>query len=161
MSKMRVSKCILASVGLFVVTLVLASLSYAQAIGPFPPERMNYAGIPYISGGVGLEERNLMTAMAHGYDLKLSFATSPSGKYLSNVGVEIRTTTGEKVFQAVSEGPWMFTRLPAGTYRVSATAEDITIEREIHVTGSGLTQANLFWHESKFCLLNADRLCGG
>jgi hypothetical protein len=115
MSKLRVSNCSLASVGVFVVTLLLASLSYAQAFGPFPPERVSYAGIPYISGGVGLEERNLVTAMAHGYDLKLSFATSASGKYLGNVGVEIRTTTGETVFQAVSEGPWMFTGLPAGT----------------------------------------------
>jgi hypothetical protein len=161
MSMIRLSKSLLATAWLFVATLVLASSSYAQATGPMPPDRMYYAGIPYVSGGVGLEERNVMNTVADGYNLKLSFATSPSGKYLSNVEVVIRNTRGDKVFEATSEGPWMFTRLPAGTYSVSATAENRTVEHQLHVTGMGLAQGNFFWHESKVCLLNGDKICGG
>jgi hypothetical protein len=155
------SKTIVATVGLFVFALMFASLSAAQTATPFPPKQGNYEGIPYITGGVGLGERELMNRMAHDYNLKLSFATSPSGKYLSDVQVAIRDARGEKVFDVVSEGPWLFTTLPPGRYTVTATAEDKTMQYDVHVTGKALAQANMFWKESKICLLNGDRICGG
>ena len=102
-----------------------------------------------------------MNGMAHDYNLKLSFATAPSGKYLSDVQIVITRAGGERVFEAVSEGPWLFTRLPAGHYSVTAAAEGKTLHQEVHVMGRGLAQANIFWKESKVCLLNGDRICGG
>jgi hypothetical protein len=49
----------------------------------------------------------------------------------------------------VTEGPWLFNRLPVGKYSVTATAEGKTLHYEVHVTGKVLAQANIFWKESK------------
>ena len=155
------NRTVIATVGLLVIGLVIGSLSFAQMSTPFPPEQRSYEGIPYITGGVGLGERELMDRMAGDYNLKLSFATSPTGKYLSDVQVVITGGGGETVFQAATEGPWLFTRLPAGHYSVTATAEGKTLHQDVHVMGRGLAQANIFWKESKVCLLNGDRICGG
>ena len=155
------NRTVIAAVGLLVFGLVIGSLSFAQMGTPFPPKQGSFEGIPYITGGVGLGERELMNTMARDFNLKLSFATAPSGKYLSDVQVVISRADGGTVFEAVSEGPWLFTRLPAGHYSVTATAEGRTLHQEVHVMGTGLAQANIFWKESKVCLLNGDRICGG
>jgi hypothetical protein len=155
------NRTVIAAVGLLVFGLVFGSLSMAQMDTPFPPKHGSYEGIPYITGGVGLGERDLMNGMARDFNLKLSFATSPSGKYLSDVQIVITGAGGATVFEAVSEGPWLFTRLPAGHYSVTATAEGKTLHQDVRVMDSGLAQANIFWKESKVCLLNGDRICGG
>ena len=155
------NRTVIAAVGLLVFGLVIGSLSFAQMGTPFPPRLGTYEGIPYMTGGVGQGEREYMTGMAGDFNLKLSFATSPSGKYLSDVQIVITGAEGERAFEAVSEGPWLFTRLPAGHYSVTATAEGKTLQQDVQVLDRGLAQANIFWKESKVCLLNGDRICGG
>lgn len=77
----------------------------------------------YMTGGVGIEERNAMQAQgAKGYDLKLVFAITP-GNYLSAVGVKINDQAGKPVISAQSNGPWFYADLPKGTYTVIADYE--------------------------------------
>ncbi|HAA03738.1 MAG TPA: carboxypeptidase regulatory-like domain-containing protein [Syntrophobacteraceae bacterium] len=151
---------LIGTLGAFAVVLVFASLSFAQVMATFSPEQMAYGGVPYISGGVGLDERAQMSEVSHDYNLKLMFATSPSGEYLSNVAVVIRDTRGRKILEAVSEGPWLFTRLPSGKYSVTATAQGKTIQREVLVPGKALAEADFYWKESKLSFLDGGRNCG-
>jgi hypothetical protein len=59
-------------------------------------EKKDYQGIPYVSGGVGVDEREAFVAMGKDYSLKLMFAIK-SGEYLSDVKVEISDSIGKKL----------------------------------------------------------------
>lgn len=77
-------------------------------------------GTSFMSGGVGLEERQKMIAMAKGYDLKLAFADR-RGEYLSDVQVTINDADGKQVLNTTTAGPWLYAELPQGKYDVKAS----------------------------------------
>ncbi|AGA89206.1 hypothetical protein Thimo_0336 [Thioflavicoccus mobilis 8321] len=117
------------------------------------PEAMldhgDFQGTPWLSGGVGLDEREyILDHYADDFNLKLEFALA-GGSYLGDVEVLITTGSGDIVMQALSEGPWFLTRLPAGTYHVQATSGDRTLKQTVQVPASGLRTVTFgAWHES-------------
>ena len=84
--------------------------------------------IPYLSGGVGWEERVTISRMAKGYNLKLTFATS-AGAYLSNLMVGIRDRRGKLLLEMESNGPWFLAKLPKGRYRITTAFGD---QKKVH-----------------------------
>lgn len=103
-----------------------------------------YNNIPYLSGGVGEEEIDLLRQVDGAYNVKLIFAAT-EGNYLSDVHVLIEDTQGTKVLEAVSEGPWFYTRLSPGTYNVRAQAEGRTRQQRAQVTQQKRTQLQFYW----------------
>lgn len=114
-------KSLIAIGGLFAFVLGLVPLSFSSQLSPSPLEGKTSNGIPYLSGGVGLDERETLRAPGIEDNLKLTFALK-RGNYLSDVNVRITDAAGHKVLAVISQGPWFFTRLPAGQYTVTATA---------------------------------------
>ena len=80
-------------------------------------------GTSFMSGGVGLEERQKMIAMARGYDLKLAFADR-RGECLSDVKVTIDDQQGKQVLNTTTAGPWLYAELPQGKYDVKASFDN-------------------------------------
>lgn len=78
-------------------------------------------GLSFLSGGVGLRERELLKEMGKNYSLKMIFSNQ-RGEYLANVTVKIMDTTGKTLLVAVSNGPWFFADLPPGTYHLEASS---------------------------------------
>jgi hypothetical protein len=79
-------------------------------------------GIAFISGGVGLKEREILEEMGKGYSLKLMFSDK-KGEYLSDVIVKIDDENGKSILTTVSNGPWLFIDLPSGKYQLEASFE--------------------------------------
>src|SRR5215470_6670699 len=92
---------------------------------PIPPQVKMYQGIPYISGGVGTEEHDLLQAQSREYNVELTFAVK-AGNYLADIPLTIVDNQGRKVLEAVSEGPLFYTKLPPGAYTVIAQADGQT-----------------------------------
>lgn len=120
-------------------SLGLIPSAFAQSV-----EVKNYGGVSYLSGGVGLGEREELEAMGKSYDLKLVFAVQ-QGNFLSDVNVVIKASSGNVVLEAVSDGPWLYAQLPSGTYHVSATAMGKTITKVARVNAGGRTRLNFSW----------------
>jgi hypothetical protein len=78
------------------------------------------AGVPFMSGGFGVEERNQMRQAAKSYNLGLSFAGKSRG-YLTDVSVVINDDKGQQVLRAANTGPLFYVQLPPGKYIVKAT----------------------------------------
>ena len=93
--------------------LVARSISSGIDTGKSP------TGTPFMSGGVGREEREQMAKMAQDYDLKLEFADR-HGEYLSDVQVSVDDEHGKQILSTTTEGPWLFVDLPQGKYNVKA-----------------------------------------
>lgn len=75
-----------------------------------------------VSGGIGLGEREALSARQDQYSFWLTTAARQSGAYLSGVRVEVRDFhSGAAVLNCVLDGPWLFLALPDGQYEIVAT----------------------------------------
>ena len=114
------------------------------ADSPMPSQAKMYQGIPYISGGAGVEERDQLQTQSREYNVKLTFAIK-EGNYLSDIPVTIVDNQGRKVLEAVAEGPLFYTKLPPGTYKVIAQADGKTHEQTVQVNQQRLAQVQFSW----------------
>lgn len=86
-------------------------------------------GVRYVAGGVGSDERKMMEQLAAGYNVKFVFADT-YGEYVSDVAVRVDDLHGKTVARLVTNGPWLYLKLPSGGYRVRATHAAKTMEVE-------------------------------
>lgn len=128
----------LAAIVLGCVALVPVASAEGEAVV------LSAGGAPYVSGGVGDESIERLNAQAGQFNLKLVFALS-AGDYVSDVGVSIADAKGRIVLAGTSDGPWFYTRLPAGSYRVSATLAERTVKRQVSIGRSGLKTVDFRW----------------
>ena len=75
----------------------------------------------------------------------LSMIFSQSGHYLANVPVDIRDKFGHSVLHAVSDGPIMLFRLPAGEYCVIAQMNGKTLQADVRVNAAGDSRLSFDW----------------
>ena len=112
---------------MFVVVFLtpLIPVAYSDSSVYYPDFEQGTTGnnLPYMTGGVGLDERAAMTKMAWKYNLKLEFAR-PSGAYLAKINVRIQNSKGSRVVDMESDGPWFFAQLPPGDYEVTVSHLD-------------------------------------
>ena len=102
-------------------------------------------GITYVSGGNGMEERQALNDVAGDYNLKLVFAEKGSGAYVADVKLSIMNMKGQKILEAVSDGPWFFVKLAPGRYKISAEAEGQSQVQQAKIGGGRLTQLHFYW----------------
>jgi hypothetical protein len=126
------------------VVLVACFSSSSRAAAGARFEVQAERGISYISGGVGIDERDALRAMTRDYSLQLGFAQT-SGSYLSGVNVEIQDAAGHPILQSESKGPWFFADLPAGKYTVWATTMGDTQQKVTRVTENRQKTLYFYW----------------
>jgi len=98
----------------------------------------------FISGGIGLDERQEMYGTRDQYNLRLSFA-KVTGAYVSavEVSVEPLALRGTAI-HCPDAGPLLYLRLIPGKYRISAAFEGKTQVLTLNVGTSG-SERVLFW----------------
>lgn len=124
--------------------LVLAALSPRSLAARDHLEVHTTQGISYVSGGVGIGERDALRALTKDYSLQLGFAQT-SGSYLSGVDVEIQDAGGSTIVQDQSQGPWFFADLPTGKYAVRVTTMGNTQQKVIRVTDNRQKTLYFYW----------------
>jgi hypothetical protein len=142
-----VKKIVIAIGGLLALVFGLVPLSFSSQLSLSPLEENPLTGIPYLSGGVGLAERETLRAMGTEDKLKLIVALN-RGNSLSEVDVRVTDAAGHKILPVISQGPWFFTRLPAGQYTVMATEMRETLQQGVHLASEGQTHLHFTWNGS-------------
>lgn len=134
--------------GLSVLAWVLTKPIFADSSAENPPGIVKSAterGFPYMSGGIGIDEREVMQSWGGAYNLKLSFAET-SGTYLSDVKLLIEDEKGREMIRTTTNGPWFYVQLPPGTYTVKATFEDETKQiKNLHLAEGDRATRLLHW----------------
>jgi hypothetical protein len=140
----RIERCTVAAVMALGSLAVAGILTTAQAALPAVKQQ---GSVQYVSGGIGLDESEALKAAAKDYPLALTFAAQRDGKadYVANVAVHIQDAHGKQVLKAESEGPYMLVKLPAGSYKVSATFNGKTQDRDVTVQNRGTARAVFEW----------------
>ena len=98
----------------------------------------------FISGGIGLDERQEMYANRDRYNLRLTFANA-KGAYISGVDVSIEPLSAKgTAMHCPDAGPLLFLSLIPGKYRISAAFEDKTQVLTVNVS-PGASERVLYW----------------
>lgn len=106
------------------------------------------AQVPAVAGGVGLNARSMLSSEARPeHNVKMVFSLD-TGNYLADVSVKVTDANGRTVIDGVSDGPWLYAKLPPGNYTVRATYNDKTVTRRIGIGRSGQRVAYLRWPAS-------------
>jgi hypothetical protein len=116
----------------------------AIALFLFASAATHAAEVPYTSGGIGLESREEMREVAPNYNLHLVFSQA-DGAYVANVAVEVKTTEGASLLRAVAEGPWLYAKLPPGTYVVTAEQNGASITKRVSLASSKPATLHYTW----------------
>ena len=131
------------------VTALVAAILLAAPVAPVANAAgddvvRSAGGVAYVSGGVGTESIDRLSAMARDFNLKLVFALK-SGDYLSGVNVSIANAAGKTLVDTTAGGPWFLTKLPAGNYQIVATFDGTAQKRSIAVGGDKLRTVDFRW----------------
>ena len=105
------------------------------------------AGVPAVSGGVSVNARDAMRANEQNANIKLVFSLN-TGNYISDVQVKVTDRSGRTLIDDISNGPWLFAKLPPGSYTATATYNGHTVKHNFSVGNSGMRTANLRWPAS-------------
>ena len=102
------------------------------------------ADVPYVSGGVGTDDREELLAKESEYNLKVIVAAT-SGAYLADVQIVIDSAKNGRVLDATMEGPILLARLAPGTYTIKATSDAQPQTKSVTVAGQGLRTVDFRW----------------
>jgi len=125
-----------------------AVLTQEGPMAQLPAEKI--AGqVHYVTGGVGQEEAEAFRQAQRDYSLALEFGnqTKPRAQFTADVNVLIRDARGNTVLDAVSDGPFLLARLPAGRYTIRATQNGRTLDRVATVAGGKSTHVAFLWQD--------------
>jgi len=125
-------------------TLLIGAISFFPAANAADAVVQNMGNIAYVSGGVGDESIDQLNSLRDKFNLKLVFALK-SGAYLSDVHAVIADAKGRTLLDTTADGPWLLTRLPAGSYQVAVSSAGVTKKRQISVAASGLKTVDFRW----------------
>ena len=112
---------------------------------PAAPQVRHEHGVSWVTGGVGLLERQRTIEAGRDMNLELGFARAPQGTYLAGVDVTISDSRGREVLSVDNADPLLFVQLPAGTYRVEARFDGRSIDRRVEVPAHGQHAELLHW----------------
>ncbi|RZL64466.1 MAG: hypothetical protein EOP81_08420 [Variovorax sp.] len=158
MSLMRFSRSLAAATvgGAALLAGALTPAQAAQAVTN-PPIRMAETGIEYMCGGKGQAEMAFMQTVAPRWAATLEFAVSNGrrGEFTERAQVQVRDKyNGHLVMKALSQGPFMLTRLEPGAYDVDVTLGGLTLTQSITVI-AGVPARALFVWPSNFDMASA------
>ena len=109
--------------------------------------RAHAADVPFVSGGVGADERQDLLAKEKEYTLKIVVAED-KGDFLADVQVVIEASNKEHILDTTMDGPILLAKLAPGTYTVSATSDGKTQTRTVTIAAGALRQLDFRWPAS-------------
>jgi len=133
--RLRVLSC---AAALAAFGLVSTATAQSPPQGVFMPQEHAQGNVSYVSGGIGVDEADLMRQEASKYPLALEMATAAGGPrdaYISDAKVDIRDASGHPVLSTTTQGPIMLVRLPSGTYTVDVDWRGTQKRKTVAVTG--------------------------
>lgn len=141
----RSSRAVLASA--LALLLAVPAGGHAQATDSARaegPRVLHYEGVPYLTGGVTLDEREALQEIAarEGFNLKVVVATA-DGSYLSDVEVRVMDSEDTLRLEATTDGPWLYARLPEGEYRIEGVRADTSRAASVSLSGETLREVVL------------------
>lgn len=124
-----------------VAALALSAQAHAQM------QPMEYNGITYVTGGIGLEEREALQAVQSNYNLRI-LSSGLQGHFVGESLISVRDKSGAELVSTVA-GPVFYANLPAGSYTVVGTYNGQSKTQRVTVGGSKTSRISFAWPASE------------
>jgi len=122
-------------------------LSLPSFAGEYAIQPQTQGEVTFVTGGVGLDERNELNATRASYNLSLLFSVQGKGNFLSDVKVRITDLRGNVFLETVSDGPILLAKLPSGRYIVTADVNGEAYHKTVSVGGKKNTSLSFTWSQ--------------
>ena len=114
----------------------LAILPAAAQTPPFADIKVHkQSSINYVSGGVTEDERKEMARIANKYPMQLLFTREGHPEGATGVKVTVKDLKGDKLIEAVADGPYFFFNPPSSRWTMDAEYEGETLSRTVDLIG--------------------------
>lgn len=110
--------------------------------------RSSPTGILYMTGGIGEEEVLAMRTLANKFTLNLLFSEGTSGRWVTDVNVNIYSESDERVFRIVGAKPMLYVNLPAGTYTILANNNGQKLRHKLTIEDTINKKVILNWKDT-------------
>lgn len=107
------------------------------------PQVQRFLDLEFVTGGVGLEEEQILKVMAADYTLKI--LVTQRGKFLSDINITILDSENHLLLDAKTDGPLMYANLEPGVYRVEARGFGEHFKRSVNVRSGRQAQMIFRW----------------
>ena len=124
------------------LTLMMTSLKLSAEENALPFHY--YKETPYVSGGIGKDEREALTALARQFNTKIVLALK-GGDYVSDVTIRISDLNNALVLEGISKGPEFYTKLSTGNYNVEAIWEGRKKQGVFSIKETGMQVIHFYW----------------
>lgn len=125
------------------------SAATVVAATPLPgmPREQHQNGIAFVTGGQMETDVPTFERLALDYPLALEFVRHGAHRdeFLAGARVLIRAAGGKQLLSTISDGPFLFLRIPPGGYDVVATYNGKTIKNNVIVPRTGHRRVLLEW----------------
>jgi hypothetical protein len=113
----------------------LALAAHAQQDAPAAPVVHKQSGIDYVSGGATPDEAKAMQRVANKYPMQLRFVIGDDPNAGKGVRVTVINLKGEKLIEAVSDGPVFYFNPPSGRWTIDAEYQGETQSKTVDLVG--------------------------
>lgn len=125
----------------FLLAGVAALALSAQANAQMQP--VEYNGIAYVTGGIGLEEREALEAVQSNYNLRI-LSSGLQGHFVGESLITVRDNSGSELMSVVA-GPVFYANLPTGSYTVVGTYHGESKTHYVSVGGRKTARISFAW----------------
>lgn len=113
------------------------------AIPALPLEiKTSKSGIKYVSGGIGDEEMAQLKSIGQEYNLHL-LVSAKTGEYITGADVRIAGADGKEILSVQGAGPYVFAKLPAGSYKIEAKWNGVTQKANVKLPDKGSVRSHI------------------
>lgn len=111
------------------------------------PKTETVGNVTYVSGGIGDSEAEMMRGIAKDYPLEMAFVQKlkQQEEFLANVKLQIQDIHNNTVLDAVTEGPYLFAKLPKGKYLITAEHNGDVKRQWVRVDGKKHQKVVFWW----------------
>ncbi|MGB1581098.1 MAG: hypothetical protein ACPHER_06295 [Nevskiales bacterium] len=133
----------------FKLILLFTSLlaTAAMARDAAPPLQTSAAGIQYVVGGIGSEERKAMRSQ-YRFKLRVEHALK-NGSYSAGMHIRIDDAQGRELLETLIDGPWLLVDLPAGEYQLTVLHKRREFSKKIMLGSEAQQQVIFMWPDTE------------
>ncbi len=127
------------------IAALCALAAGACLAGDLPmPATHTQGTVSYVTGGIGSDEADAFRAAAPEYNLRLTLSTL-DGAFFADVKIVLSDEQGNVLVETLSDGPFVFFKVPPGKYRVSAEKQGEVFTRTAQVREKGGSELYFRW----------------
>ncbi len=129
------------------ICLLLVAFCQTAQAADVPKVRTTPTGLQFMTGGIGEEDVAIMRRQAKQFTLNLLFSEGTSGRWVTDLNVNIYNEQDALVFRIVGSKPMLYVNLPAGTYTILANNDGQKLRHQFTVEEGVSQRIILNWKD--------------